>query len=303
MNKLIPLLKKEAILFIAALLALLSMIAVPPDARYGSYIDYSVLGLLFCLMAAVAGLKNSGLFDSLSQRLLVRVHTVKFLTAVLASCVFVCSMFMTNDVALLTFVPITLGIFARVDRKKLIFAIVMETLAANMGSMLTPIGNPQNLFIYSFYRLNILRFFEYVLPIGVISYLVIMGLILVFQNGAMDAPRPKIETGIAKKQIDAVRNALSLFLEGRVFIVSVLGSQVISNVPAAMMLSRFTTDARQLLLGVNIGGLGTPIASLASLISFRLYSQSEGAAPGKFFKVFTVYNVALLLVLCAIFLL
>ena len=367
MRRIISIIKKETVLFIAAVFAVISMIFIPLGVQYFSYIDYSVLGILFCLMVVVAGLKKLGLFDFLSQKLLIRTKSLKFLTVLLVSCVFVCSMFVTNDVALITFVPITIGIFALTGRKRLIFAVVMETLAANLGSMLTPIGNPQNLYIYSFYRLSILNFFEYVLPIGVISFIVIMGLILIFQKGDIEITLgQKIGLGNVKKpllyyaclflicvaavihildfriciavvltatlivdrkllkqvdysllltfvcffvfvgnleRIDAVKNALSLFLSGRVFIVSVLSSQVISNVPAAMMISRFTTDVRHLLLGVNIGGLGTPVASLASLISFKLYSKSEDSAPGKFLQVFTVYNVSISLLLCAIFLL
>jgi len=366
LQKIISAIKKETVLFIAAVFALISMIFIPPSVQYFSYIDYSVLVILFCLMVVVSGLKKLGLFDFLSQKLLVRTKSVKFLTVLLVSCVFFCSMFMTNDVALITFVPITIVIFSLSGHQRLIFAIVMETLAANLGSMMTPIGNPQNLYIYSFYRLGILNFFEYVLPIGAISFIVIICLTLVSQKGNVEITfGQKIGLGSVKKSllyyvslfllcvatvihildfriciavvlaailivdrkllkqvdysllltfvcffifvgnlegIDAVKNTLSLFLNGRVFIISVLSSQVISNVPAAMMISRFTTDARQLLLGVNIGGLGTPVASLASLISFRLYSKSKDSAPGKFLRIFTVYNVLILLLLCVIFL-
>ena len=357
--------KKEAVLFIASVFALISMIFIPPDVQYFSYIDYSVLGILFCLMTVVAGLKNLGVFNLLSQKLLIRTRSVKFLSVLLVNCVFVCSMLMTNDVALITFVPMAIKIFSPAGRKKLIFIIVMETLAANLGSMMTPIGNPQNLYIYSFYRLNILNFLGYVMPVGVISYIIIMGIILISQNGIMDITlEQKVELGNTKKpllyytvlfllcivtilhffdyricilivstaifivdkklfkkvdysllltfvcffvfvgnleRIDLVRNALSLFIKGRVFVVSILSSQVISNVPAAMMISRFTSDVRQLLLGVNIGGLGTPVASLASLISFKIYSKSENSAPGKFLGMFTILNIPILLLVSVIF--
>jgi len=365
MSKIIPFIKKEAILFIAAVFACISMIFIPPDVQYFSYIDYSVVGILFCLMIVVAGLKKLGVFIFLSQRLLNKTKSLRFLSALLVNCVFICSMFMTNDVALITFVPITIGIFALSGHKKLIFTVVMETLAANLGSMLTPIGNPQNLYIYSFYQLNILSFFKYVLPVGAIGYMIIMGLILVSQNGRIDVTLGRnVELESLKKpllyyavlfllcvmtvlhfidfricfliilasalivdrellkeadysllltfvcffvfvgnleRINSVKNALSLFLQGRVFLVSVLSSQVISNVPASMMISHFTTDVRQILLGVNIGGLGTPVASLASLISFKLYSRSEGSAPSKFLGAFTIYNISILFVLSAIF--
>ena len=370
MSKIIPLIKKEAVLFIAAVFALASMFVVPPGAQYFSYIDYSVLVILFCLMLVVAGLKKLGILDFLSLGLLTRAKNVKYLSILLVNCVFIFSMFVTNDVALIIFVPLTIEIFDFAGHKKLIFVIVMETLAANLGSMLTPIGNPQNLFIYSFYRLSIVNFFEYVLPVGAVSYIIIMGIILVSRNDnrgirfTQKFNMGKFMLGNKKKlllyyaglfmlcivtvlrildyricilvvitatlivdrkllkdvdygllltfvcffifvgnleEIDVIRNALSRFLEGRVFAVSVLSSQVISNVPAAMLISGYTNDARNLLLGVNIGGVGTPVASLASLISFRLYSRSGNSAPGKFMATFTVYNISILLVLFTIF--
>jgi Na+/H+ antiporter NhaD/arsenite permease-like protein len=356
--------KKEIILFIAAMLACISMFVVPPDIEYFSYMDYSVLGILFCLMIVVMGLRQLGIFGYLSQQLLNRTKNVKLLTVLLVSIVFFCSMFITNDVALIMFVPITLEIFAHSKRQGLIFIIVMETLAANLGSMMTPIGNPQNLYIYSFYQLDMLSFFQYVLPIGTVSYVMLIGLTLFSKNSRIDiALESKIHlrnltkplsyyiimfliciatilhfldykicvlliliaTFIADKKIlakvdygllltfvcffifvgnldriDAIKNALFLFLKDRVFIVSVLCSQIISNVPAAMMISPFTTDVQPLLLGVNIGGLGTPVASLASLISFKLYSKSEDSASGKYMSVFIVYNLILLLLLSTI---
>ena len=365
MNMIIRLIKHEAVLFMAALFASASMIFIPPDTQYLSYLDYSVLAILFSLMIVVAGLKKIGVFDFVSQSLLARTKGVKYLSILLVNCVFVCSMFLTNDVALITFVPITIGIFTLNGRKRLIHAIVMETLAANLGSMLTPIGNPQNLYLYSYYRLDIPRFFQYVLPVGAVSYVLIMGLLLISRNGNIDiALGQKIKLNSVRnsliyyaclfllcvgsvlhaidyrisfilvltatliadrklllkvdysllltfvcffifvgnlERIDAVKNALSLFLKGRVFVVSVLSSQIISNVPAAMMISRFTTDARPLLLGVNIGGLGTPVASLASLISFKLYAGSEGAKPGRYLLTFSLYNLSLLFLLSAIF--
>ena len=364
---LIVFIKKEAVLFIAAVFAFLSIVFVKPDARYFSYIDYSVLGILFCLMVVVAGLKELGVFEYLSQWLLRRTSSVKSLSILLVSSVFVCSMFITNDVALITFVPMTIGVFSRSARKKLIFIVVMETVAANLGSMMTPIGNPQNLYIYSFYRLHILSFLKCVLPAGIVSYFIIIGFILIFQNGSIEfVIRQRVKLGNKKKlllyymglfllciaavfhildyricvlivlaatfmvdkkllrkvdysllltfvcffvfagnleRIGAVKDGLSLFLTDRVFVASVLCSQFISNVPAAMMISRFTEDTRNLLLGVNIGGLGTPVASLASLISFRLYSRSIDAAPGRFLGIFTICNISILVLLSCIVLL
>jgi len=358
------LIKKEAVLIIAAMFAFISAILIPPDSGYFAYIDYSVLCILFCLMAAVAGLKKQGVFDLLSQKILARISSVKIISVLLVNCVFFCSMFVTNDVALITFVPVTIELFAGAGRKKLIFVIVMETLAANLGSMLTPIGNPQNLYIYSYYTMNILEFFRIVLPAGILGYIIIMVIMFVSKKESLEIKYnmnaeagskkfiffysvlfifciaavlraldyricflivlcsvfitdkkifSKIDYGLLLTffcffifvgnlaRIEYVSKALSQFLETRVLLISILGSQVISNVPAAMMLSGFTKDVRGLLLGVNIGGLGTPIASLASLISFRIYSRSKDSSPSGFLAVFTVYNVSVLILLAFVF--
>jgi len=173
------------ILFIAAVFAAGSMFFVPPNIHYVDYLDFAVLGILFSLMVVVEGFKRLGLFDFLSQALLGKTNSVRLLSVLLIGCVFICSGFITNDVALLAFVPMTIGIFALTGQKKLIFIIVLETLSANLGSMLTPVGNPQNLYIYSFYNLNILQFFKYVLPIGGVSLIILTALTLAAKNGSV----------------------------------------------------------------------------------------------------------------------
>ena len=364
MNKVTSFIKKETVLFIAALFAFVSIFLAPPWVHHHASIDWSVLAILFCLMIVTAGLRKLGIFDFISQKMLARTKSVKYFSILLVNIVFVSSMFVTNDVALIVFVPLTIEILAHTGRKKLIFVIVMETIAANLGSMLTPIGNPQNLYIYSFYQLDILSFFKQVLPVGAVSYIIIMGIMLVSKNDITIAFEEKLNMSNIKKpllyytalfilcivtvlrildykicilivfiatlitdkkllkkvdygllltficffvfvgnlkEIAVFRNALIIFLEGKIFIASILSSQVISNVPAAVMISHFTNESMNLLLGVNIGGLGTPIASFASLISFRLYSRSENAEPGKFLLIFSIYNILILIFLTAIF--
>ena len=361
LRKVIQFVKKETVLVIAALLAIASMILVPPNAQYFNYIDYSVIGILFCLMLAVAGFMELGMLDSISAKLITKARNVKILRIILINCVFFSSMFFTNDVALIAFVPVTIGIFHFIGRDKLISTVVLETIAANIGSMLTPIGNPQNLYLYSFYHIHILDFWKTVLPVGIVGYLVIMCILFVSKSGSIEvSPKrqfdfnnkkallayfsgifilcvltvlrvidyricvavvlvsiiildrklfKKVDYGLLLtfaaffifvgniEQLPVVKDALSSFLSGRVLGTSIISSQVISNVPAAMMISRFTDDARNVLLGVNIGGIGTLIASLASLISFKLYAKSDGASPVKYLGVFTVYNVAVLILL------
>ena len=360
--------KRESVLIIAAGLAILSAFFVPPNEGYLAYIDFYVLGILFCLMIVVAGLMKSGVFEYISARLLRRFRSPKAIICILVHCVFFSSMFVTNDVALILFVPLTIGLFgmgagsAGPMRGKLIHVIVLETLAANLGSMLTPIGNPQNLYIYSFYTMDIMDFFAIVLPIGALGYGVILCLTLLPKGSGAPpdaAGEPPVLAGkkslilyyaalfalciltvvrvleytmcvllvlagtllidrsLLKKvdyallltffaffifvgnigRIEAIQTLLSDVLAHRVFLTGVVSSQLISNVPAAMLIAQFTNDARDVLLGVNVGGQGTLIASLASLISFKFYAKSEGARPMRYLGIFTLYNIGVLIVL------
>lgn len=248
--------RREAVLTISFCCALLSMLAVPPDAGYADYIDLRVLCLLFCLMAVVAGLQQCGLFALLAQRLLSGRRPLRVLYLVLVLLPFFTSMLVTNDVALLTFVPFSVLVLGHIGRPEaLIRVVVLQTLAANLGSMATPVGNPQNLFLCSAFALPLGDFLSVVLPPALISLLALAA--------------------------------------------AALASQVISNVPAAVLLAGFTDNWRALLAGVNIGGLGTPIASLASLISLKLYLRAEHASLPRYLAVFTAANAAGLAVLSA----
>lgn len=360
MNKVKEFLKAETVLCIAFVLAVASMFITPPSGDYLGYIDYSVIGMLCCLMITVRGFSETGLFEFLSKKLTGRFKSSRALCAALALLCFFMAMLITNDVALLTFVPLTLALFGGRD-KLLIRCIILETAAANLGSMATPIGNPQNLSIYSYYNYSLGNFFLTMLPISLLSLLIIM-ISLVF------IPNEKISHGesIAKfsptrnffvysvifavcvcsvarlldyricllitlaaalifdrkillkidyallatfvcffvfvgniSAVSAVKDFISGILNGRELLVSCALSQVISNVPCAIMLSGFigAENSDALLIGVNIGGMGTLIASLASLISFKLYSRSDKAKKGRFFAEFTVYNFAVLAVL------
>ena len=352
--------RREPVLLIAALAALLSCCFVPPDVAYLDYMDYRTLALLYCLMTVVAGLRKAGLFAFLAHRLCENVKSVRMIGLVLVLLSFFSAMLITNDVALLTFVPFAVVVLGLADhRKELIHIVVLQTVAANLGSMLTPVGNPQNLYLYSYYNLSFSAFLRTTLPVWLLSLLLIclacfalspaplslflgenpdldrrslwlylalflvcllvvlrvlswpvmLGivtvLLLVFDRKILlRADFMLLLTFVAffvfsgnLARIDAVDQLLRRLLEGRVYLTSLLASQVISNVPAALLLSGFTEDARGLLLGVNIGGLGTPIASLASLISLKLYSHSEHAHTGRYLAEFTLLNLALLLLL------
>ena len=355
--------RQEAVLCIAAVCAAATMFLVPPDGAYIEYIDLRVLCLLLCLMAVVAGFQSCGVFQWLTVRMLQRGNGGRGLAVALVLLPFFSSMLVTNDVALLTFVPFTLLLLEHIEcRKAIVPMLVLQTIAANLGSMATPVGNPQNLYLYAAYHLSVGDFFSAVLPLtglslvclvtaalpvlpeelpapelgkeilespkklavyGVLFVLCLLTVFRVVPYGWMTLAVMGVVAGISPKilkdidygllatfvcffivsgnlgRIEAVQVFLQGLLDKNALLTAVLTSQVISNVPAAVLLSGFTDGWRDLLQGVNIGGLGTPIASLASLITLKQYLRSKGAQPGWFLLVFTVGNIIGLVILLA----
>lgn len=359
MKKATAFVKGQTVLVAAFIAALASTFIVPPDKEYIDYVDVSVLILLFCLMGVVAGLRSAGVFEKLTRTLLKFAGSTRTLAFILMNICFFTSMLVTNDVALITFVPLTLMLYSGGERKEnAILTIVIQTAAANLGSMMTPIGNPQNLYLYTEYNLTMGDFLSALMPVGVVSYVLLSLCCLLLKNEKITLPETekkplsvpefivmcvlfvvclltvlriiphtvclvivcagllidyklftKIDYALLLTfgcffvfvgnmgRIDIVREALSSTMNGRELIISALASQVISNVPAAVMLSAFTDNAIELLRGVNIGGLGAPVASLASLISYQLYAKSQGAEKGKYMGCFIVINIAMLALL------
>ena len=356
-KRMFTLIKSEAVLIISSLAAVITMFFVPPDAQYIHYIDIKVIVLLFCLMAVVQGFVKNGFFDVVSKKALSLSDNSKTISFILIMLVFFSAMFVTNDVALITFVPLTFGILGNIRQKNLIFTVVMETLAANLGGMSTPFGSPHNLFVYTFYHFSPLEFFKTVIPPAVLGFIIISVIALVKRFGETAKPhsftdekmpiKPLViysvlfvisvlgvlnvipyyiclpvvlitiliaDRAVLKSvdyfllitfvaffifvgnlgRIDAVRDSISQVINGSGFFTGLILSQVISNVPAAVMLSGFTENSKALLLGVNIGGLGTLVASLASLISFKLYIKTENSKPLQYILIFTVYNFAVM---------
>ena len=347
--------KKEAVLCISALCAVITMFLIPPSAEYIEYIDFRVLCLLFSLMGVVAGFKSVGAFKWLTYQLLRHIKNGRVLGLTLVLLPFFASMLVTNDVALLVFVPFTMLLLSGLGcEKSIIPIIVMQTVAANLGSMATPVGNPQNLFLYSAFNLGAGEFFSVTLPLTAVSLvclslctlpimprslpeqslkkeniasgkkmavyavLFVLCLLTVFRVVPYQATTVvliialliidrKLLGGIDYMllltfvcffiisenigRVEAVRGFLQNLLSQNTLLTSVGASQVISNVPAAVLLSGFTDNWRELLSGVNIGGLGTPIASLASLITLKLYMNTKGARVMKFLGIFTVANI------------
>ena len=355
--------KKEVTLCAAFVAAVISSLIVPPDAAYWDYMDWRTLALLYSLMVVVAGASNAGVFSTMAHVLCVKASSVRAMGAVLVGLCFVTSLFLTNDVTLLTFVPFAVVVLSMAGEiKSLAWVVVLQTAAANVGSCLTPIGNPQNMYLHSHFNMTVGEFFLDTVPIwglsgvllavlcGVILpgkklsvflgeapgldkkslmlYLVLflvcmlvvfrvlawpvmlgvlVAVLLIFDRKALlRADFLLLVTFVCffifsgnLRRMDAVAQVLQRLLNGHEMLVGAAVSQVISNVPAAILLSGFTENAKALLIGVNVGGLGTPIASLASLISLKLYAQSEGAEPRGYMGKFLVVNFGLLAVLLA----
>lgn len=355
MNKFLTILKKEPVLAAAALCMIVSMFFVPPSAAYIDYIDFRVLALLFCLMAVVAGLQRHGLFDSLARHVLTGRMKRRTLFAELILLPFFSSMLVTNDVALITFVPFAILILELTGQQEhLIFIIVMQTVAANLGSMATPVGNPQNLYIYSAFHLSAGDFFQVVLLYTIAAFPLLLFSVFLCPKGEISVELPESENPVDKRfigmylilfvlcllsvfhvlhygillavicitlaaaerslfkqidycllltfvcffvfagnigSVDAIRQFLQDLLNSHPLLTSMLASQVISNVPAAVLLSGFTQDWKALLVGTDIGGLGTPIASLASLISLKLYMKTAGSNIAKYLGFFVLANI------------
>lgn len=375
--------KKETVCCTAFLLAVVSMFFIPPSVNYFSYIDFRVLALLFSLMAVVRGFSSIGVFTRLGTMLLTHVHSLRMLSALFIFLCFFFSMLITNDVALITFVPFTILVLSMAEQKKfLIPVIVLETIAANLGSMLTPLGNPQNLYLYTISGLSIGAFVRIMLPYSFVSAILLLIFILFLpkdtvstataantanstntvtasntSNVICEAIKARknsrilftaylilfllclltvlhilpyqimfllVLTGFLlldyrvlkdvdyfllltflcffifignMKQISLVHELISKLLVHHEILMGIGASQIISNVPAAILLSGFTDDYSALLIGVNLGGLGTLIASLASLISFKFYTNSNGSDTRRFLGIFTLYNVIFLGVL------
>ncbi len=367
MKKLLHLLREDTVLCIAWILAFLTMFLVPPSAAYLDYIDFHTLALLFALMAVMAGLQALGLFRTLGEWMLDRTRTTRQLEAVLLFLPFFSSMIVTNDVALITFVPFAIQVLRMAEQEhRLIPVVAMQTIAANLGSMTTPIGNPQNLYLYSRYSLSLGDFFSTMLPLTVgAAVLMAAFLLLTPSKPILILPvRSHYPAADSKKFLYTMYAALfvlclcvvakvlsvwyaagivllalffydqralrgvdynllltfvgffifvgnlgalptfrALFqsiLTGRELLCSVAVSQVISNVPAALLLSGFTDNARALLIGTNLGGLGTLIASMASLISFKALSKACPNQKGRYLAWFTLSNLVFLAALLAL---
>ena len=354
-------LRSQAVLVASAVLAVASMLLVPPSMEYVDYIDVRTLCILFCFMAVVAGMKKCNLFKVLAQRILGGSGSLRGLCLSLVLLPFVCAMFITNDVALITFVPFAILVLRMAGRHDLIIpVVVLQTVAAILGSMSIPFGNAQNLFLSSKYGIGMPEFFSAMLPITVVGITVVLllslrfgrdrveisfekeyrikhgrllvvtlalfalcvcsvlewvpyQLVLVLTVVGMLCFRPKllakVDYGLLltlffmfifagnMSQVDAVRQVFSDLMSWDPTVTAMALSQVTSNMPASVLLSEFTTDWQGLLVGIGVGGFGTPIASMASIVSLRIYMREQRDGPGKYLRHYTLVNILMLLVL------
>ena len=378
MQRLIDFVKKEVVLVVAMVLAIVSMFFVTPDAAYIKYIDFRTLSILFCLMSVMAGLQQMGVFREIAEALLKRVQKIWQLVLILVMLCFFFSMLITNDVALITFVPFTFIILELlgedVSKKLMIPVVVMQTIGANLGSMFTPIGNPQNIYLHGESGLSIGSFLALMFPYTLISFLLLtvyclylgkkcqkddadaslqsfrnmttrtalqgnvrdlvrylllfvlslltvadripypvtLGIVLVvmviFDRGlfaGIDYSLLMTFVGFFvfignMGRVTVFRDFLQGMMEGNEVMTAVISSQVISNVPAALLLSGFTKEYEALIVGTNLGGLGTLIASMASLISYKYVVKENKCSKGAYFGFFTVANLIFLICLLLI---
>lgn len=359
--------KENVVLCVAILAAVITSFIVPPDAEYLNYFDFKTLACLFCVLAVVCALRNIRFFYTLAKAIVRKFRNAKVAILVLVYVTFIGSMLIANDMALLTFLPLGYFILHTTGKEKyMAFTFIMQNIAANLGGMLTPFGNPQNLYLYSKFNIPDAEFVSIMFPPFCVAILLITACCLIFvksepleiteRAAALPIPRViaylvlfaisilmvfrfmpyqiglviipvaifildkeallRVDYGLIftfvfffifagnMGRIDAVRDFFSYLLNINTLVFSAMSCQIISNVPSAILLSQFTDNYKHLLLGVNIGGAGTLIASLASLITFKEYSKHDPKhTPGYILK-FTLFNFAFLLILilfCYIF--
>lgn len=356
----LPFAKKNVVMIIAGLCALVTCFIVPPDSEYLDYFDLKTLSCLFCVLAVVCALKNIKFFFSIARRVVEIFKNTRASVLALVYITFIGSMLIANDMALLTFLPLGYIVLKETGKEKyMAFTFIMQNISANLGGMLTPFGNPQNLYLYSKFAIDNLEFMGIMLPPFLLSVALITLCTLIFvkkeaieiKGDRISLPPVRLSVYLAlfllailivfrgipyqiglilipivllfmdrrallkvdypllltfvfffifsgnMARIDGVAYLLEGFLQLDTMIASALSCQVISNVPSAILLSQFTTDYKGLLLGVNIGGVGTLISSLASLITLREYAKHNPQGTRDYILKFSLFNFGFLAIL------
>lgn len=352
--------KHNAVFCIAAVLAVITCFIVPPDSEYIGYFDFKTLTCLFCTLAVVCALKNIRFFTILARSIVRKSGTLRAAVTTLIFITFFGSMLIANDMALLTFLPLGYYVLEAVKKEEwMAYTFILQNIAANLGGMLTPFGNPQNLYLYTEFNIPTHEFVEIMfIPFAASTAMILIccmfiskekiilatdsaeripklrasfyiilfalsiiivfrvipywiGLIVIFAGILIADSKALLKVDYSllgtfacmfvfagnMSRIDFIRNILSALLEKNTLIFSALSCQVISNVPSAVLLSQFTDNYAALLHGVNIGGTGTLIASLASLITFREYTSRNPGKTGYYVGMFSLFNFVFLVVL------
>ena len=366
LRALVRFVKKNTVTVIAFFAALVTIFFVPPDEAYLGYFDFKTLTCLFCVLAVVCALKNIRFFYALARKIVQTFGNIRMCVLALVYITFIGSMLIANDMALLTFLPLGFFVLSSTHREKhMAFTFIMQNIAANLGGMLTPFGNPQNLYLYTKFEIPNLEFLKIMAPpflfsvalitvccivfvkpeplklddakirlpvVRTVLYLALFALaiaivfrgipywiglvvipsVLLFadRKALLAVDYPLLLTFVFffifagnMGRIDAVRAFFSGLLEKSTLLVSVISCQVISNVPTAVLLSQFTNNYTELLIGVNIGGVGTLIASLASLITFREYVKNNPGKTMNYVGKYTLFNFGFLILLVGFMLL
>ena len=358
--QIVSFIKKNTVMFVALFAAVVTSIFIKPDAAYIGYFDFKTLTCLFCVLAVVCALKEISFFYILAHKIVERFRTARLCVLVLVYITFIGSMLIANDMALLTFLPLGFIVLTTTGKEKyMAFTFIMQNIAANLGGMLTPFGNPQNLYLYTKFGIPTGEFMAIMAPCFVFAVMLITVCCLVFVKNEplvvedIHVKLPKARTAIYlllfllaviivfrgidyrwglvvifisllfldrralvsvdypllltfvfffvfagnMARIEAVREFFDLLLQKNTLLFSILSCQFISNVPSAILLSQFTDNYRELLLGVNIGGVGTLISSLASLITFREYVKNNPGKTWYYIALFSAFNFVFLILL------
>ncbi len=322
--------KNEIVFSISLILAIVSCFFVQPNVNYLNYINWDTIILLFAIMLIVEVLKNLAIFEMLVRRLLRRIGNTRQIVLVLVFTCFISSIFITNDVSLIIFVPFSILALRKVNRSDLIiFTVSLQTIAANVGCMVLPIGAPHNIVMYTVSKIPFDTFFMILLPYVVVSLIFLTVLLFFVSNDDIVLPEmSRIEINkknFIKRVLSGVDYHLlltfialfilignlenisffnSLFtrwIAGNEVLWGIFASQVISNVPAAILLSGFSSNYEAIIVGINIGGFGTLIASMANLISYKILVRECGEFKVRYLLEFTILNVILLVILFCVY--
>lgn len=362
-DKVINFIKKEVVLSVAILLTIITCFFVPIDKEYLTYFDYNTLICLFCMLAVVAGLKTTNVFELISRKMIGLFHTRRGVIYSLVFGTFFFDMIVANDMSLITFLPLTyIVLHSTKNDKYLAFTFIMQTIAANMGGMITPYGNPQNLYLYSYYNIPTSEFFS-ILLIQSITVAVLLWICCSFISNEKLTLRKKSKIIISKNKlyvyamlfalvilsifrivpyiltltiviitilitdrkrfkdvdyallaifcvffifsgnisrIPAIKELITSIVTKNTLLAGIVSCQFISNVPTAILLSKFATNYRELLISVNIGSLGILISSLASLITLKEFLKHQPKNFWKYLSMFTLFNTMFLVILLII---